>query len=343
MIHPPKFWQQEKGFLSALLWPLSKIYELLVWANSFRVTERKAKIPVICIGNLTLGGAGKTPTAIAITEILKDEKININFVSRGYGRKSTDTKQVDLNTDTSETVGDEPLLLAQVAPTWVSSDRAAAIDLAYKQGAEVVILDDGLQNKSVHKDLSILVVDSKLGFGNGCVFPAGPLRVSVKEGLKNVDAVLVVESSAPLLPMDPDFPATPYGYAVASRRDGLKATFTATPTLEIPQEIIGKKVIAFAGIAYPHKFFDGLKSEGIEIAETFSFPDHHSLSEAEFQGLLEKAKRYTAPLITTQKDFMRLPLEKRPLVIPIPYHLRLENSFIQFIKQKTNELTQKPF
>lgn len=324
MILSPKFWQQQKGWQSCLLYPFSKLYEFGVYVNTCSIQQKTPPVPVICIGNLTLGGAGKTPTAIAIAQVLRKENIKIHFISRGYGRTLKDIRQVNLNKDTSSTVGDEPLLLAQAAPTWVGPNRYDLIVLAHQEGAQVTILDDGLQNPSIRKNLSILVVDSKLGFGNGLVFPAGPLRISLEEGLQDIDAVLVI---------GPSNLALEEGIQQYSNAP----IFRASPALEVPKNI-GKKVIVFAGIAYPSKFFEGLKALGFDILEAHSFPDHHHLSEKEFQKLLKKSQKYKAPLVTTQKDFVRLDTKQRPLVTPIPYHLKLEDAFIQFMKQKTNEL-----
>jgi len=328
MIQAPKFWQYTPGWQACLLWPFSKIYQGLYKLRRAKSAQKSLPIPIICIGNLTLGGAGKTPTALAIAQILQQQKIQVSFISRGYGRKTRDTRHVNPEEDTAETVGDEPLLLAQIAPTWVTEDRSKAIALAHAYGTQIAILDDGLQNSSIHKDVSILVVDGRLGFGNGFLFPAGPLRVPLKEGLKNIDAILIIE------PLSKDLEPLLKKHTKVS-------LFKAKPVLEIPQNIKRKKGIAFAGIAYPHKFFEGLRAQGIEIIKSYSFGDHAFLSDQQFQDLVNQAHQQDAVLLTTHKDFVRLDPTRRTLVTSIPYHLKLEDSFIKFMEQKANDLVYK--
>jgi len=256
------------------------------------------------VGNLTVGGTGKTPVAIAIARLLQERGLSPVFLLRGYGRETGDVLVVQSERHGASNVGDEALLLACVAPTLVSSDRGKSARLA-EQDTQLIVMDDGHQNFSLHKDLSIVVVDGETGFGNGRVVPAGPLREPVRQGLRRADAVVVMGDGDPPLP----------GYAGPVLRAGLSAT----------TRLGDCRVLAFAGIGRPEKFFATLRKAGVELMETRAYADHHQYSAAEVAGLKARAVECNAMLITTEKDFVRLPPSERDGIAVLPVRAVFED------------------
>jgi len=292
-VKAPKFWNEnEKSIISALLVPISVLYRLADKIKRKRGSQKSLPIPVICVGNVVAGGAGKTPVAISIAEFLIAEGWKVHFLSRGYGGRYDGPLQVVLGGHTSDDVGDEPLLLASIAPTWVAKDRALGGAAAFEAGADVIIMDDGFQNNSIKKDLSFLVVDGGYGIGNGRILPAGPLREQVEEAFQRADAVTVVGEGAGLQFLSgiglPIFRAKIVPHALQS-------------------ELVGEKVVAFAGIGRPEKFFDSLTEAGADVVEAVEFPDHYKFNQDDIIKLVEKAALLGAALVTTRKDFVRLP------------------------------------
>lgn len=306
----PAFWWREPGLYSALLSPLSFAYGAVTAARMSRTGER-ARVPVICVGNPTVGGAGKTPTALAIAALLKDAGERPFFLTRGYGGRLAGPLTVDLQNHTAADVGDEPLLLARSFPTVVARDRTAGAHVAAHAGASVIVMDDGFQNPSLQKDFSILVIDGGLGLGNGCVFPAGPLRAPVDQQLEFAHCVVIVgERSAMALPAN----------------TGVRE-FSARLEPGPASSISGKKVLAFAGIGHPRKFFATLRSIGAEIVEERVFGDHHLFSADEANGLLAAAKARSLQLVTTEKDMVRMEghqalKELAGATLPLPVKLK---------------------
>ncbi|MEH6404506.1 MAG: tetraacyldisaccharide 4'-kinase [Sneathiella sp.] len=293
----PKFWNEsEKSIISALLIPISVLYRLADKIKRKRGLQKKLPIPVICIGNVVAGGAGKTPVALSIAEFLIAEGWKVHFLSRGYGGRYDGPLQVVLGGHAADDVGDEPLLLAAVAPTWVAKDRASGGMAAYEAGADVIIMDDGFQNSALQKDLSFLVIDGGYGVGNGRILPSGPLRESVSEAFHRADAVTIIGDGADLQFLTeidlPLFRAKIVPHALQN-------------------ELVGEKVVAFAGIGRPEKFFNSLRDAGAEIVEAVEFPDHHKFSQDNIIKLVEKAALHGAALVTTRKDFVRLPEDAR--------------------------------
>jgi tetraacyldisaccharide 4'-kinase len=250
-------------------------------------------VPVICVGNLVLGGAGKTPTAIHVAKICRELGWAPGFLSRGYRGREIGPVAVSAAAHRAEDVGDEPLLLARHAPTVVSVDRPAGAKLLASLGVEVVIMDDGFQNPSLEKDLSLLVVDAGRGIGNGFVFPAGPLRASLAAQIRRADALIILGD----------------GNAGAGVRAAARA---GLPILRARVAAVRRRglkqspYLAFAGISDPAKFYRALASTGAEIAHTLSFPDHHPFSDAECEAILAEAMHRNLLPITTEKDLMRL-------------------------------------
>lgn len=231
--------------------------------------------------------------ALHIGELLKSKNINAFFISRGYGGSQKSALKVDIEKHSASLVGDEPLLLAQVLPTIVGKDRLEAAKLAISQGAEVIIMDDGFQNPCLNKNLSFIVVDRRLSFGNERLLPAGPLREKVKSGLKRANAVIII-NPANFLPTS--LPNIPFIIARSQPKDSMLG-------------LKDKKIIAFCGIAIPRKFYYMLEAAGAEIIEKISFPDHYRYTQKDLLFLQKKAKEYNAMLVTTSKDAARMAQE----------------------------------
>lgn len=288
----PDFWQRD-GLAARALGPAACVYRAAAALNRAFTATRSPAVPVVCVGNLVAGGAGKTPVALALGTILVARGHEVHFLSRGYGGREKGPLRVDPDRNGADDVGDEPLLLARVAPTWVSADRPAAAAAAADAGARVAIMDDGHQNASIAKAYSIVVIDGAYGFGNRRLLPAGPLREPVEAGLARADAALVIGSDeagiAGVLP------------------DGLTQLRGSVVPVAESAEIAGKPVVAFAGIARPEKFFGTLATLGCRIERAKSFPDHHPFGEAEIAALLERAKATGSIAVTTAKDAVRLP------------------------------------
>jgi tetraacyldisaccharide 4'-kinase len=297
MREPAFWWQPGSGFL---LSPLSGIYGLVA-ALRMRSQGRSAGVPVICVGNFTVGGAGKTPAALLVGRLLLAAHQRVFFLSRGYGGRLRGLVRVDPAVHSAAAVGDEPLLLARLAPTIVARDRAAGAEAARRDGASVIVMDDGFQNPALTKDLSILLVDGRRGVGNGRVIPAGPLRAPLGTQMARADAVVLV---------DPPH----HTAAIAGRASrGQVAIYHARlePDRDTIAALSGRKVLAFAGIGDPDKFFATLADAGIAVVERVSFPDHHRYRAADARALLARADADNLMLLTTEKDLVRLSGKRR--------------------------------
>lgn len=296
----PKFWQKGNTFFSSILSPFSKVYGWIVCNRIKNIKPYEASIPVVCVGNLVMGGVGKTPLAVSIAEYFKMNGKKPFFLTRGYGGG---LKNVFVNPDkhTALQTGDEALLLAAVAPTIVDADRERGAKKAESLGADVIIMDDGFQNPKLVKTLSFVVFDGRYGAGNGKVFPAGPLREPLENGLKRANACVVVgEDFTGIKARVSEYnKALPFiGMHIEQNREKI-------------ERLSSKKLFAFAGIGYPAKFFDMLKENGCNVVETKSFPDHHPYTEQEIEALIEKAAGSDAVLVTTAKDAVRIPARLR--------------------------------
>lgn len=314
----PAFWANapdHPGIMAHLLSPLGAAYAA---ATARRVQQPgyRAKIPVICIGNLTAGGTGKTPTTIALLGRLAHRgHTAIHVISRGYGGRLVGPVRVDPTLHSAADVGDEPLLLAAFAPTWVAKDRAAGVQAAEAAGAQAVLLDDGFQNPTVVKSLSVIVVDASAGFGNGRCIPAGPLREPVQTGLARADLVLTIGAA-------PD--QTRFSALWGSQIPVPHLQGHLSP-LKMGMDWQGLRSLAFAGIGNPEKFFATLRGEGAVLAATVSLDDHQPLSPALMQRLEAQAKSLGAQLVTTEKDAARLPDAFRAKVLTLPVRLQLHD------------------
>ena len=291
----PAFWWRAGGLAAALLAPVAAAYGAIA-AWRLRQSGRRAGIPVLCVGNLTVGGAGKTPTAIAVADLLSEAGMRPFLLSRGYGGSLTGPLRVDPLRHRAREVGDEALLLARAAPVIVSADRAAGADMARAEGADVIVMDDGFQNPALAKDLSLIVIDGRRGIGNGAVCPAGPLRAPLKAQLDRAQALLVVE---------PDAGAE--GVLAQARTRSLPIFHgRLVPDPDGLAALAGRKVLAFAGIGDPEKFFATLTGAGVEVLVRQGFPDHHRYGRAEAVDLIARAEREGLVLVTTEKDLARL-------------------------------------
>jgi tetraacyldisaccharide 4'-kinase len=291
----PEFWHEPPGLAAGLLAPAGAAWD---WAARLRravARPYRAPVPVLCVGNLVAGGSGKTPVVLSLARLFTDRGIAVHVVTRGYGGKLTGPMQIDAARHDAVAVGDEALLLADVAPCWVAKDRAAGVAAAAKAGAKAILLDDGFQNPSIAKDLSLVVVDAEYGFGNGRVIPAGPLRERVAAGLARADAVVLI-GDAPL--------PTELGAA-------------SCPVLRAAVEPVNRdhfknaRIVAFAGIGRPEKFFAMLHRLGAQLVAKHAFADHHPYRANEIARLRETAAHHDARLVTTAKDWVRLPPDLR--------------------------------
>jgi tetraacyldisaccharide 4'-kinase len=313
-LRTPRWWYSREARVApvsrALLTPISWIWAAATARRIARARPLDPGVPVVCIGNLTLGGAGKTPVARAVAQRLTALGREAHILSRGYGGRLSGPVRVDPARHTAGEVGDEPLMLARHLPVWIARDRAAGAAAAAAGGAEVIVLDDGHQNPSLAKALSLVVVDGETRdgewpFGDGRVFPAGPMREPLAAGLARADAVVV------LLPADvPD--ADPGLLQALAARPVLAARLQpAAPPPAGPQ-------VGFAGVGKPWKVERALRAAGCELRDFAPFPDHAAYDGATLQHLARRAADYGAGLVTTEKDWVRLPADWRSRVTPWP-------------------------
>ncbi len=319
-LETPHWWYLRKGappLRRALLTPPS-------WAWAWATARRLARgggfdpgVPVISIGNLTLGGSGKTPVAREVLRLLREEGVDAHGLSRGYGGRMTGPVRVDPHTHAAADVGDEPLMLGRDGPFWVARDRADGARAAVAAGAEAIILDDGHQNPALKKAVSIVVVDGETRggewpFGDGSVFPAGPMRERLQTGLSRADAVVL------LLPADLDAPDPE-----------LLAAFGSTPVLVARLEAGAPPPsgpqLGFAGIAKPWKVERALRAAGCDLVAFVSFPDHAAYAEGDLAMLAARADQLGAGLVTTEKDWVRLPADWRSKVVAWPVRARFDD------------------
>jgi len=291
----PGFWHRPSSFVSLLLLPLGALYGAVA-ARRLQRQGFDAGIPVLCVGNYHVGGAGKTPMVLALARMLRDLGETPVVLSRGYGGRLHGPVKVDPDRHAAADIGDEPLMMARTVPVVVARDRIGGVALARSQGASVILMDDGFQNPAIAKDASLIVIDGDRGLGNGRVFPAGPLRAPLPPQLERTDALIVVgEGTA----------AKAVAAAIAARgKPMLSAHLRADDASLAP--LRGKRVLAFAGIGDPIRFFRTLRANGIEVIRERAFADHHPFSKSEIETLITEAKRDALTLVTTEKDLARL-------------------------------------
>ena len=300
MLKAPKFWYNKKNTIySNLLYPFSLVFKFGTKVRNFLSIKKVSPIPTICIGNIVVGGAGKTPVSMKICKMLTIAGYNPHFIYKGYASIIKESTLVE-PWHSPKSVGDESLLLAEITSTWIGIDRIKSAHLAKKRGADCLIMDDGFQNPSIGKDFSIIVVDGEQEFGNKRVIPAGPLRENIRRGLSRTNLVVVIGNlSNELKKMIPAIIPI------------FKAKFEINKDNEIFK---GKSVTAFAGIAYPNKFFKTLEAQGAKVIKKISYPDHYIYDENDLLSLAEIANKAKSILVTTKKDFVRIPKLYRPMI-----------------------------
>lgn len=317
----PKFWYQKKGAKALLLSPFGQLYRTAGLVRHALIKPYKASVPVICVGNIVAGGAGKTPTSMAIARLLIKHGARPVFVTRGYGGQEKGPLRVDLTKHTSREVGDEAVLLAQIAPCFIGRNRAAAIQLAEADHPTHIVLDDGLQNPKVAPDVNLLVVDGAVGFGNKQLIPAGPLRETLHDAFSRIAAIVMIGPDAQRV-------ATCLG----------KPVLQAQTRPSIPASLVDKpRVLAFAGIGRPSKFYDSCREAHLQVMETRDFADHHVFTQEDLTELTAAAVSKGLRLITTAKDWVRLPdpFRKDVAILDIELVFEEEEAVLRLIPRET--------
>ncbi len=291
----PRFWHGAPSLTSSLLLPLAAIYGVIA-AKRMQRGGLNAGVPVICVGNYHVGGAGKTPTVLALAKLLRELGETPVVLSRGYGGKLRGPVKVDPERHAAADVGDEPLMLAATLPVVIARQRADGVPMARSLAATVILLDDGFQSPAVSKDASLIVIDGHRGLGNGQVFPAGPLRAPLRPQIARTDALIIVGNGTAAEAVAAD--------VAAQDKPVLRAHLVPNETCVA--SLRGKRVLAFAGIGDPARFFGTLQACGIDVVRSRAFADHHAFSRSEIDGLIAEAGRDALTLVTTEKDLARL-------------------------------------
>jgi tetraacyldisaccharide 4'-kinase len=306
----PAFWDDPRSPLGRALEPIGWIYAQATARRLARATPWKSRLPVICVGNLTAGGAGKTPVVRAIAGMLATRGARPAILSRGYGGRLRGPIRVDPAAHSAADVGDEPLMLAQGMACWIARDRAEGARAIAASDADAIVMDDGLQNPDLAQDLRLIVVDGLTGFGNGRVIPAGPLRETVTTGIARADALIVLGQDR---------------HSLDRAFSGLLPVIRARLRRQGGPSLAGMRVIAFAGIGYPGKFKDTLEEGGARIVAFHGFPDHHPYAESELKRLANQAAEAGAVLLTTEKDWIRLNPFWRTQIAHVPVALQWDD------------------
>ena len=317
MIKAPKFWYKENiSFFSLLLIPLNIIWLLGGFLKKITSSNKKVEVPVISVGSAIIGGSGKTPTVLFICYLLKKIGFNPHIVSRGYGGRFINVKKVS-NLSTYFEVGDEALMMSEYYPTWVAKNRYLGCKRAEENGADIIVLDDGLQNTSIFKNFSIYVYDGIQRFGNKLLVPAGPLRESLANAISKCSIIFQINDDQSHVEFENKF-----------------KTY-AKYKLEENHPLLDQKIIAFAGLGFNKKFFDQLNNYGFEILKTIDFPDHHQYSIEDIYTLLDQANSLDAHLLTTEKDHIRIPNEFKKTIKFIKGKIKVnnENNLIEEFKK----------
>jgi tetraacyldisaccharide 4'-kinase len=290
----PPFWWEKPDWRAYALWPASLAYGAIAARNMRRAPRTPVVVPVLCVGNFTVGGTGKTPTAIALAKAAKLRGLQPGFLSRGHGGSFSQPHVVNPEHDSAKLVGDEPLLLAQHAPVAVTPNRAAGAKLLIEQGCTFLIMDDGFQSARIGIDFALAVIDARQGAGNRFVIPAGPLRAPLLEQLRFADGLLCMGKGE----------AANEAVRIAARAG--KPVFEAATKATNADRVKGKRYLAFAGIGHPDRFFDTAVASGAHLSLTRSFGDHHAYRPEELVELETTARKADLLLLTTAKDVARL-------------------------------------
>jgi tetraacyldisaccharide 4'-kinase len=335
----PAFWHRPRSLKSHLLRPLAALYGAIA-ARRLARKGLDAGVPVVCVGNYHLGGAGKTPTVLALSKILRELGETPVVLSRGYGGERRGPLLVDPESHSAREVGDEPLMLASHLPVVVARDRVDGVALAKSRLASVILMDDGFQNPALAKDVALIVIDSQRGIGNGLVFPAGPLRAPLAPQLARTDALVVIGTGTA---------AQAVVTAVAAPGKPVLAAHLE-PDVAAVAKLKGRRVLAFAGIGDPARFFRTLQTSGIEVVEQRAFADHHRFSANEIEALLADAKREGLIPVTTEKDLVRLSGDAKLSalareIVPFPVTLQFDDAagLRKFLADRLFKAREKAF
>ena len=307
-IKTPHFWT-ELSWQSVILFPVSYIWRFGHYAQQKILNTKETEIPVICVGNLTVGGSGKTPVVITLCRFLSGIGKSTSILTRGFGGKEKGPIFVSTNLHQSLDVGDEPLMMAHSLDVCVSRNRPlGANHILDKKKYDCIVMDDGLQNPTLKKDLNIAVFDGKFGIGNGFLLPAGPMRQKLEVGIQNIDLVIFNGKDETGLgqKIPPHIPIF---------------TGELQPDEEIVEKMKNRRVYGFAGIGNPSRFFKTLNNIGADLVGEAHFADHHPYTDADLTQLYEEAMQSGAELVTTQKDWMRLPVDWRDRVLTVPVRI----------------------
>lgn len=329
----PEFWQRRGTWQASLLKPFALAYGAVAAARMQRLGAR-VPVPVLCVGNFHMGGAGKTQVALTLARLLQRMNRTPAFLSRGYGGNLHGPVRVDPAIHTARDVGDEPLLLARAGPTIIARERAKGAALAIANGANAIVMDDGFQNPSLHKDVSLIVVDAARGLGNGEVFPAGPLRAPLDVQLSRTDALIVIGEGT----------AADVLIAQAGKRGIVLFRANIVPDTDAAARLRGQRVLAFTGIGDPMRFFETLRQIGADVVATKTFADHHMFSVEELQALVTRAGRDGLALVTTEKDMARIvsdthlrPFAAQISALPVNLAFADETAFAAFIATRLKD------
>ena len=331
----PAFWHARSSWLSRLLTPLAAVYGEVA-ATRMASAGIKVGIPVLCVGNYHVGGAGKTPTTLALIKLLRDLGETPVVLSRGFGGRLRGPIKVDPSRHSAADVGDEPLMMARSVTVVIARDRVAGAALASSTGASVIVMDDGFQNPAIAKDASLIVIDGDRGLGNGRVLPAGPLRAPLDVQIARTDALVIVGNGTA---------ATGVAALVASK-GGPVLTARLTPDETSVATLRGKRVLAFAGIGDPRRFFRTLRGAGIDVVAEKIFADHHPYVPGEIEALVAQAQRDALTLVTTEKDFVKLAaLPQAKGIVPFAVTLQVEDgaALKAFVIERLNRARAKTF
>lgn len=307
---PPLHWQS-RGLLAWAWLPASLLYHAMVRLRTSLARTQHLAVPVLCVGNNTVGGAGKTPTALLLCTWLSQAGYHPHVISRGYKGRYVGTVKVDPDVHIAEEVGDEPLLLARHVPCWVSGRRLHAARAAIRDGADVIVMDDGLQNPTLHKDFCVAVFDAQAGIGNGFMLPAGPCREPLGRTMKKADMALLIGGEGP--------PSLQRKLASCG-----KPVFHGALLPDEAAQLQGVHVHPFAGIGNPDKFFATVRAMGGVITLESRFPDHHYYTGADLERLKREAGQHSAKLVTTEKDAVKLPREFLQDTIVVKVALKID-------------------
>ena len=321
----PGFWQKKNNLIEKiiilLLLPFTFIYYLASKFDKKLTKKNKVGIPVISVGNINTGGSGKTPFVIYLVNLLKKEKINSHVVSRGYLGNLHGPVKVDLKKHSYKDVGDEALLLAKETTTWVSKNKFEGTLMATLNGADVVILDDGLQNYSIHQDLKIMIVDGGFGFGNQFLLPSGPLRETISFGIKKSDMLIIFNKDE---------------NDIEKKIKNKITIIHANSKIKNFSQLKNKKIVGFSGIGRSEKFHSSLKDQKLNIINFFPYPDHYSYNKKEMNNLINYAKKNNAVLVSTLKDKQRINIDQRKKIsfLDLKIEVKEEKNLINFLKKR---------